>query len=76
MALERGQCPRLVVRHEAAVADHVGSENCGETTFHARFLLVRRLAVINEGIHAERNYPNVRLWLRVLKKSFEGLGLA
>jgi hypothetical protein len=26
-----------------------------EAAFHARFLLVRRLAALDEGIHAERN---------------------
>jgi len=51
----------LVSLHEPAVADHVGGKDRGQTSLHARFLLVRRLPVINEGIHAERNYPNVGL---------------
>ena len=30
VALERGQRPRLVVPHEAAVANHVGSQDCSK----------------------------------------------
>ncbi len=34
MRLERGQCPRLVVTHQAAIADHVGDEDGREPPFN------------------------------------------
>ncbi len=45
MALERGQRPRLVVPHEAAIADHVGGENSGKFSFQDQSPSIRRLTI-------------------------------
>ncbi len=60
-AYERGQRARRVLLHKTAVADHVGGQDRGQTALHARFLLVRRLAAIDEGIHAEKKLPECPL---------------
>ena len=52
--LEPRQCADLIVPHEAAVADHVGSKNGGQPSFHVRRALFRPRML---SVHAEEGEP-------------------
>ena len=66
MALERRQRAGLVRAHQAAVADHVGGEDGGETTFHVSSPWRGRLAALGgQKSMPLRRHLNVRVWLCV-----------
>ncbi len=65
MALERRQRAGLVRAHQAAVADHVGGEDGGETTFHVSSPWRGRLAALGgQKSMPLRRHLNVRVWLK------------
>ncbi len=44
--------------------NHISSKEGCQSAIHEQLHTCRRLAVIDDGIHAERNNPNVRIWLQ------------
>jgi len=52
-----------VSHHASYLANHISSKYGCQPAFHAQLPSFRRLAVIDEGIHAARNNPSVRFWL-------------
>ena len=59
--LESGKGAGLVLAHEAAVADHVGSKNDGQPAFHSVSHSARRLAVEGSEIYAANSALECRL---------------
>ncbi len=55
---------RLVLAHEASVADHVSGKDGGKPAFHTLSPSIRRLAVKDGRIYAAEQNLNVRVWLQ------------